>query len=298
MLDGAVPGSPVPCARLDELESGNGAELDPVAEMGMPDVGKAVPLRAPVPVGPNETVEELLNGKGTLAVLLREPPGPVPVGPENVPDGPVSHNGDVFVGPTPEVELEAGNGAAESVVEGDGAPVREVTPVPGALPDGPDIPVELPAENGGPVCEIVPDMELLPVPIPVTDTVPLVNGKGVGEDSADVSVKDPVPGGMGVTDSIPDVSDRSEVTDPVLDVEPTVPGAVPDPNPGAVVLPAGNGVEGDDAVSDGRLVSPGADVVKEVPISDADVAFPETGAVVSKVSVLPVELLCLVTVML
>jgi hypothetical protein len=51
--NGAVP---VPRAKLVELEIGNGAELDPVAEIGVPDVRTPVPLTGPVagpvPVGP------------------------------------------------------------------------------------------------------------------------------------------------------------------------------------------------------------------------------------------------------
>jgi hypothetical protein len=301
--NGIVPIVPVPRAKLDELEMGNGAELEPVTEIGMPDVGKPVPLAGPVagpvPVGSNDTVEELLSGKGTLAVLLGVPPGPVPVGPENVPDGPVPQDGDVPIGPAPQVELEAGKGAVESVVEGGGAPVRDVTPVPGVLPDGLDIPVELPAEKGGLVVEIVPGMEAPPVPVPVADTVPLVTGKGIEEEPAGGPVQDSVPDGMGVLDSDPDVSDRPEEADPVPDVEPTVPGAVPELNPGAVVLPAGKGVErdeagpldGEPASPDDEPVSPGADVVKEIPVSDVS----ETGAAVGRSSV---ELLCLVTVML
>lgn len=301
--NGTVPVDPVPLARLEELVRGNGAELDPVADMGMSVVGKPVPLTGPVPVGPTATVEELLSGNGTLTVLLREPPGPVPVGPEKVPDGPVPHDGAVPVGPTPQVELEAGNGAVVGVAEGDGTPVREVTPVPGALPDGPDIPVELPAEKGGLVVEMVPGVEAPPVPVPVTDTVPLVSGKGVEEEPAGGPVTDAVPDGVGVPDSDPDVSDRPEETDPVPAVELIVPGAVPEPTPGAVVLPAGKGVERDEPESlddgpvspDDGLVSPGADDVKEVPVPEADVSLPEPGAVVNRSSV---ELLCLVTVML
>jgi hypothetical protein len=301
--NGIVPIVPVPLARLDELERGNGAELDPVAEIGVPDVGKPVPLAepvaGPVPVGPNDTVEELLSGKGTLTVLLGVPPGPVPVGPENVPDGPAPQGGDVPVGPAPQVELEAGNGAVEGVVEGGGAPVRDVTPVPGALPDGADIPVELPAEKGGLVVEIVPGTEAPPVPVPVADTVPLVTGKGVEEEPAGGPVQDSVPDGVGVLDSGPDVSDRPEETDPVPDVDPTVPGAVPELNPVAVLLPPGKGVERDEAgpldggpaSPDDGPVSPGADVVKEIPVSDVS----ETGAAVGRSYV---ELLCLVTVML
>jgi hypothetical protein len=296
-----VPIVPVPLAIVDELERGNGVELDPVAEIGMPDVGKPVPVpgpvAGPVPVGPTDAVEELLSGKGTLTVLLGESAGAVPVGPEKVPDGPVPQDGDGPVGPAPQVELEAGNGAVEGVVEGGGAPVKDVAPVPGALPDGPDIPVELPAEKGALVVGIVPGTP--PVPVPVTDTVPLVTGKGVDEEPTGGPVQDSVPDGVGVLDSDPDVSDRPEETDPVPDVEPTVPGAVPELNPGAVVLPAGKGVDRDEAglldggpVSpDDGPVSPGADVVKEVPVSDVS----KTGAVVGRSSV---ELLCLVTVML
>jgi hypothetical protein len=94
------------------------------------------------------------------------------VGPEKLPDGPVPQ-----VGPAPVVELEAGNGA----VEGDGTPVRDVSPVPGAVPD------------------------FRPVPVPVAETVPFVTGKGTEEDGAGVPVRDPVPGGTAVPDSTPDV---------------------------------------------------------------------------------------------
>jgi hypothetical protein len=117
--NGPVPVGPGPRDRLDELEKGNGAELERVAEMGIP---------VPVPV-PNAAVDELLRGNGALAVLLMTPPVPVP------------QDGETAVGPAAEVELDNGNGA----VEGDGPPVRLVMPVPGAVPVGPN-PVELPAE--------------------------------------------------------------------------------------------------------------------------------------------------------
>ena len=91
-----------------------------------------------------------------------------------MPDGPVPR-----VGPALVVELEAGNGA----VEGDGTFVRDVSPVPGA----------------------VPGTEFRPAPVPVADTVPFVTGKGTEEDGAGVPVRDPVPGGTAVPDSDPDV---------------------------------------------------------------------------------------------
>jgi hypothetical protein len=173
-----VPVAPVPCGRLVELEKGNGAELDPVADTGMP---------VPVPVGPNAAVDELLSGNGTLAVLMIDPPVPV----EKIPDGPGPQDGDTAVGPVPEVELETGNGALEGVREADGMSVRDVIPVPGTpVPDGPDnIPVELPAEKGGPVGDTVPESEP-PAPVPVADAVPFVTGKGVGEDTVQILVPD------------------------------------------------------------------------------------------------------------
>jgi hypothetical protein len=91
----------------------------------VPDVGTPVPPADPdtglVPVGPTWTVEELLNGNGTLAMLLGEPPMPVDL--ERPPDGPEAQDGDVPVAPAPDVEFEAGKGTTEVLAEGDGTTV-------------------------------------------------------------------------------------------------------------------------------------------------------------------------------
>lgn len=70
-----VPDEPVPVgqATLLEFETGKGVEVEPVPETGTLEVGTPVP----VPVGPIQIVEELLEGNGTLRVLLEAPPVPV-----------------------------------------------------------------------------------------------------------------------------------------------------------------------------------------------------------------------------
>jgi hypothetical protein len=204
-----------------------------------------------VPVGPTWTVEELLNGNGTLAMLVGEPPMPVDL--ERPPDGPEAQDGDVPVAPAPDVEFEAGNGTTEVLAEGDGTPVGDVTPVPGAVPEGHDTPpVELPTEKGGPVTEAVPDAEPPPVPVPVIDAVPLVKGKGV-EEAGEVPVREPEPGGPTVPDSKPDVLESAEDADPVPEVDLIVPGAVP------VLVPG--------------PAPPCADVVEGVPVTEPGVVF-------------------------
>jgi hypothetical protein len=83
---GAVPVGPGPWNRLEVLEKGKGAEIEPVTEFEMPVPGIPVPIPVPgmrgvvfgsgviltvpeagfVPVGPSEPVEELLNGNGAV----------------------------------------------------------------------------------------------------------------------------------------------------------------------------------------------------------------------------------------
>ncbi|KAK4040727.1 hypothetical protein C8A01DRAFT_46014 [Parachaetomium inaequale] len=289
-LVGAVTPPPVVGkAQVVEFDTGKGAEVEdlpgaqvgtPVPEDGSCPLEDPVPPTGPVPspelpVGPTvgpAADEELLIGNGGVCIDVTELPGgpctlvpngavpvgppvpltgpvaglvpsPVPVGPEKLPDGPVPQ-----VGPTPVVELEAGNGAVDGVVEGEGTPVRDVSPVPGA----------------------VPGTEFRSVPVPVADTVPFVTGKGTEEDGAGVPVRDPVPGGTAVPDTDPD---------------PIVPGAVPDPNPGVVALPAGKGVEREETVPDGVPVAPGAEVTGRVPVTTVVVPFTETVEVNNKVVV-------------
>lgn len=224
----------------------------------------------------------------------------MPVDPGEMPEGAVPQGEDVAVGPTSEVELEAGNGAVEGVVEGDGTPVKvnDVIPVSNALPDEPDgIPVELPAEKGGPVGEAGPGMEppLVPVPVAGADAVPLVAGKGTEEDNVEISVNVPVPVGMEVPDSNSDVWDSPNELDLVPDTEPVAPGAVPEPSPGAVVLPAGKSVERDNSELDDGPASPTVGVVRSVPVTDTDVPLAKPTVVVHRVLVLRVELRLLVT---
>lgn len=212
------------------------------------------------------------------------------IGPGDMPDGAVPQDEDMPVGPTPKVELAAGNGAAEGVVEGDGTPVRvkDMIPVPDAPPGEPEgIPVELPAEEGGPVGETGPGMEPPPVPVPVTGAgaVPLVAGKGTEEDNVETSVNVPVPVGAEVLDE----------PDSVPDTESVAPGAVPEPSPGAVVLPAGKGVERDNSELDDAPVAPRVVVVRSVPVTDTDVPLAEPTVVVHRVLVLRAELPLLVT---
>lgn len=228
--NGPVPVGPGPRDRLEELEKGNGAELEWVAEMGIP---------VPVPV-PNAAVEELLNGNGALAVLLMTPPVPVP------------QDGETAVGPAAEVELDKGNGA----VEGEGTPVRDVTPVPGAVPVGPT-PVELPAEYGGDEDLAVPpeDAELdTPVPEGAQD-VP------VGRKPVECKAEE-LDNGNGTDDAPVDVG--------------AVPGTEPPPVPVPVV----------DEVP----------LTEEVPLTDAAVEFAGTVVMDGRVSVLSLTLTGRVTV--
>ncbi|KAH6628654.1 hypothetical protein F5144DRAFT_594616 [Chaetomium tenue] len=203
--DGAVP---VGLGSLVELESGKGAEIDP-----------------------------LLSGNGTLAMLLLGEP-PMPVDLEKPPDEPT------------------GNGAVEVVPRDDETPVGDVTPVPGAVPEGHDKPpVELPTEKGGPVTDAVPDAEPPLVPVPVIDAVALVNGK------------------------------EAEDADPAPEVDPIVPGIVPGPDPVAVVLLAGNGVERDVPVLVPGPASPCAEVVEGLPVTESGVVFTGMVGVTNKVVV-------------
>lgn len=108
------PVGPVPGARLDELEKGNGGELDPVGKVGGP---------VPVPLVGTMTVE-FGRGKGALEGKVDR--GGIPVPDTPVPDGAVH---------TP-VELSAGNGGE------DGKPVPPIdaeldTADPGGLGDVP-----------------------------------------------------------------------------------------------------------------------------------------------------------------
>lgn len=207
----------------------------------------------------------------------------MPVDLEKPPGGPVPQNNDVAVPPVPDVELETGNGTAEVAPEGDGMFVEDVAPVPGAVPEGHGTPpVELPTEKGGPVTEAVPDAEPppVPVPVPVIDAVALVNGKGVEEESAgEVPVRELVPGGPAVPDSSPDVLDSAEDADPTPEVDPMVPGTVPEPDPRAVVLLAGNGVERDVPVLVPGPGPPSADVVEGLPVTEPGVVLTGTGIV-------------------
>jgi len=197
-------------------------------------------------------------------MLLGEPPMPVDL--EEPPDGPEAQDGEVPVAPAPDVELDAGNGATEVLAEGDGTTVEDVTPVPGAVPEGHDTPpVELPTEKGGPVTEAVPDAEPLPVPVRVIDTVPLVSGKGV-EEAGEVPVREPEPGGPTVPDSDPDVLDSAEDADPAApEVDLIVPGTVP------VLVPG--------------PAPPCVDVVERVPVTEPGVVFTGTVGVTSTVVV-------------
>ena len=205
----------------------------------------------------------MLSGNGTLAMLLGEPPMPVDL--ERPLDGPEAQDGDVPVAPAPDVEFEAGNGTTEVLAEGDGTPVRDVAPVPGAVPEGPDAPpVELPAEKGGPVTEAVPDAELPPVPVPVIDAVPFIKEEGA-EEAGEVPVREPEPGGPTVPDSNPDVLDSAEDADPAPEVDLIVPGAVP------VLVPG--------------PAPPCADVVEEVPGTESGVVFTGTVGVTNTVVV-------------
>ncbi|EAQ89941.1 predicted protein [Chaetomium globosum CBS 148.51] len=239
--DGAVP---VGQGSLVELDSGNGAEIDP-----------------------------LLSGNGTLAMLLPGGP-PMPVDLEKPPDGPVPQEDDVSAPPTPDVELETGNGTVEVVLRDDETPVGDVTPVPGAVPEGHDKPpVELPTEKGGAVTDAVPDAEPPLVPVPVIDAVALVNGKEA-EEAAEVPVREPVPGGALVPDS-----------NSAPEVDPIVPGTVPEPDPVAVVLLAGSGVERDVPALVPGPAPPCAEVVEGLPVTESGIVFTGIVGVTNKVVV-------------
>ena len=137
--NGAVPVGPGPRDRLDELEKGNGAELEPVAGVETP---VPVPIQE-VPVGPRAAVEDLLNGNGAVPVAL----GNIPV------EFPAEYGGDEVWAvqlelagldiPVPverkpveenKVELNSGNGTvdttdAEAVTVVDAAPVVKGVPL-------------------------------------------------------------------------------------------------------------------------------------------------------------------------
>ncbi len=68
--NGAVPVGPGPWDRFDELEKGNGAELEPVTGVETP---VPVPILE-VPVEPREAVEELLKENGAVPVALGNTP--------------------------------------------------------------------------------------------------------------------------------------------------------------------------------------------------------------------------------
>lgn len=209
----------------------------------------------------------------------------MPVDLEKPPDGPVPQEDDVSAPPTPDVELETGNGTVEVVLRDDETPVGDVTPVPGAVPEGHDRPpVELPTEKGGPVTDAVPDAEPPFVPVPVIDAVALVNGKEA-EEAAEVPVRELVPGAALVPDSNPDVLDSAEDADPAPEVDPIVPGTVPEPDPVAVVLLAGSGVERDVPALVPGPAPPCAEVVEGLPVTESGVVFTGIVGVTNKVVV-------------
>jgi hypothetical protein len=195
---GAVPVGPGPRDKLDELEKGNGAELEPVADVGGP---VPVPIQE-VPVGPRETAEELLTGNGAELLPVWLDNAPVPVGAQEVPLGKKPVEGS-------SVELDNGKGMVdapdvEPVVPG---PVVDAVPLVKGVPTLDD------AEMGGPALSETPvelsvrvmvSVMVLTVVLPLTTKLLLI--EAVMASTVDVIKTGSVLVVLSMTDEDPEVA--------------------------------------------------------------------------------------------